>query len=97
MISERIECITAYLPSFEVDTSLECIFEDIRYLVYLLLSEGLKRSDSCSLELISDLFAIFLNLLSERKYRELASLDPDYLPILEHDELCRHTRDGIDI
>ena len=97
MVSESIECITAYLSRFEVDPSLESIFENIWYLVYLLLSKGLIVPDSCSLKLISYLFAIFLNLLSECEYRELPSLDPDDLPILEHDELCGNTRDSVDI
>jgi hypothetical protein len=97
MIPEGIERITAYLSSFEVDTSLEGIFEYIGYLIYLLLCEGLIVPYSCGLELISYLLAIFLNLLSEREYRELPSLDPDNLSIFEHDKLCRNTRDSIDI
>lgn len=97
MISECIECVTTYLTSLEVDTSLESIFEYIGYLIYLLLCESLIIPYCCGLELIGDLFAIFLNLLSECEYGELASLDPDNLSIFEHDELCRNTRDSVDI
>ena len=97
MVAECIECITAYLSCSEVDASLEGIFEHIGYLVYLLLCEGLIVPYGCALELIRYLFAIFLYLLSECEYRELASLDADNLSILEHDELSRNTRDGVDI
>ena len=97
MISECIECVTAYLTSLEVDPSLECIFEHIGYLIYLLLRECLIIPDSCSLELISYLFAILLNLLSECEYRVFSSLDTNNLSIFEHDEFCRNTRDSVDI
>lgn len=97
MVSESIECITTYLSGLEVDTSFEGIFEYIWYLVYFLLCEGIIVPYSCSLELISYLFAIFLNLLSKCKYREFSSLDTNNLPILEHDELRRNTRDSVDI
>lgn len=97
MISECIECITTYLTRLEVDTSLECIFEYIRDLVYFLLGECLIVADSCGLELISYLFAIFGYLLPKCKYRVLPSLNSDDLSILEHDEFCCNTRDSIDI
>ena len=68
MISESIERIAAYLPCLEIDPSLECVFEYIWYLIYLLLGKSLKIPNSCGLELIRDLLWIFTHLLSKCKY-----------------------------
>lgn len=68
LICESVERLTAYLSSFEINPSLQGITEYLWDLGDLLFCKRVECSDRRCLELCSDLFTIFLDLLSECKY-----------------------------
>lgn len=97
LICEGIEGSTPYLSCIEIDSSLQRIAQYLWDLRDLLLCKGVEIPNSRRLEFFGDLLTILLDLLPKCKYGVCTSLDTDNLSILEHDELSRDTRDGVDI